>query len=247
MIHLIVLSFLVFLTVPVWGENSQSCDISEQHCVPCEGGVLALSHDQVRQKLGQVKQWHKNQYRPNRIMRAFFFNTFAASIEFVNTVAQLAENEGHHPDIFVFNNQVQLHLYTHAADGLTENDFIMAAKINQLTLPADQDKEHKHKPDKKAVHSQSEVKHLLARMPDWNVVTDIWQRLSRELEFKDFVQAIDFMNWLAQESIQRKDYPEMYIFYNRMKISLSTKSARGFTLDDFDMACMIDQKFDELV
>lgn len=68
----------------------------------------------------------------DEIKKDFKFKNFKESMDFVNKVAGVAESEGHHPDIYIFYDKVNLSLYTHAAKGLTENDFIMAAKINAL-------------------------------------------------------------------------------------------------------------------
>lgn len=67
------------------------------------------------------------------IKRDFKFKDFRQALDFVNKVAGIAESEGHHPDMYIFYNKVNLSLYTHAAKGLTENDFILAAKINNLS------------------------------------------------------------------------------------------------------------------
>ncbi len=68
----------------------------------------------------------------HKIRRQFKFKNFREAISFINKVAEIAEKEGHHPDIYIFYNKVQLDLFTHAVGGLSENDFIMAAKINAL-------------------------------------------------------------------------------------------------------------------
>ncbi len=67
-----------------------------------------------------------------KIFREFTFKDFAEALRFVNTVATIAESEGHHPDIFIWYNRVKIELWTHAIGGLSENDFIVAAKINAI-------------------------------------------------------------------------------------------------------------------
>ncbi len=80
----------------------------------------------------EIPSWELNREGNHSIERQFEFSDFGTAIGFVNGVAELAEDEGHHPDICINYNKVHLELSTHAAGGLTENDFILAAKINEL-------------------------------------------------------------------------------------------------------------------
>ena len=80
----------------------------------------------------QISDWVLLQDGTHKITRQFKFDDFKEAMKFVNKVAELAESEGHHPDIKIVYNKVQLDLFTHAVGGLSENDFIMAAKINAL-------------------------------------------------------------------------------------------------------------------
>ena len=82
--------------------------------------------------VGQVPGWRLVQDERLKIARELRFKDFTGAMEFINRVAELAEAEGHHPDFFVSWNRVKLELVTHAIGGLSENDFIMAAKINQV-------------------------------------------------------------------------------------------------------------------
>jgi 4a-hydroxytetrahydrobiopterin dehydratase len=100
--------------------------------VPCEGGILPFTPQQIRAYLPQIDpEWQVvNQIK---LVRGFKFKNFVAAIKFVNQVAEIAEAEGHHPNIHLTNwNQVTLKLYTHKIGGLHENDFILAAKIDSL-------------------------------------------------------------------------------------------------------------------
>ena len=100
-------------------------------CVPCEGGVPPLTEEEVRKLLLQVEGW-KADAECTKIFREFKFKDFKQAMGFVDKVAGLAEEEGHHPDIHIHYNRVRLELWTHAIGGLSENDFILAAKINAL-------------------------------------------------------------------------------------------------------------------
>jgi 4a-hydroxytetrahydrobiopterin dehydratase len=98
----------------------------QKHCVPCEAGTPPLSEQESEALLEQVPGW---QLEDNKLTRRFKFHDFKEAMVFVNRVAALAEEEGHHPDIYISWNRVRLDLTTHAIKGLSENDFILAAKI----------------------------------------------------------------------------------------------------------------------
>ncbi len=104
----------------------------DQHCVPCEGGMPPLVDTKEDELLLEIPKWLLLRNGTHRLRRQFKFKDFKGSIAFVNKVAELAEKEGHHPDITIFYNKVQLDLFTHAVGGLSENDFIMASKGDLL-------------------------------------------------------------------------------------------------------------------
>ncbi len=105
--------------------------LTEKRCVPCEGGMPPLSHDQIQPYLPEVPGWVITE-SDKKIKRELRFKDFREAMAFVNRVAELAETEGHHPDIAISYAEVTLRLWTHIAGGLTENDFILAAKIDQV-------------------------------------------------------------------------------------------------------------------
>lgn len=107
-------------------------DLAKKHCIPCEGGTPPLSDEKEDEMLKLVKGWMLVRDGTHKITRQFKFKNFKEAIAFVNKVADLAQREGHHPDIKIVYNKVSLDLFTHAVGGLSENDFIMASKINKL-------------------------------------------------------------------------------------------------------------------
>ncbi len=104
-------------------------DLTQKKCTPCEGGASPMDPNQACVLLPKVPGWDLG---GTALERRFKFKDFVGSMAFVNRVAQLAEAEGHHPDMHISWNRVTLTLTTHAIKGLSENDFIMAAKINEL-------------------------------------------------------------------------------------------------------------------
>lgn len=105
--------------------------LAERHCEPCSGGTPPLAPDQLRPLLDQLKGWDIQDNR--KLAKVFRFPNFVAAVEFVNAITPLAEAEGHHPDLSVSWGKVGVKLWTHSIGALSDNDFIMAAKIDALT------------------------------------------------------------------------------------------------------------------
>lgn len=106
-------------------------DLAAKTCFACEGGTPSMLASEVAKYIKQVNTDWKV-VDNHHIVREFSFKDFKESMKFVNEVADIANKEGHHPDIYIFYNRVKLELFTHAVKGLSENDFIMAAKIDKL-------------------------------------------------------------------------------------------------------------------
>ena len=108
--------------------------LTSKKCMPCEGGVPALTPEQVSQLIEETPQWFADD-SATTIARTFELADFQSAVVFLNTIAKLAEQEGHHPNMHIHNyNKVTVSLTTHAISGLSENDFIVAAKIDTLPL-----------------------------------------------------------------------------------------------------------------
>lgn len=105
--------------------------LASKTCVPCRGGVPPLTEERAREYAAAVPQWTLGE-KGTRLARRFDFADFQGAMKFVNRVAELAEQEGHHPDIAIHWNKVELVLWTHKIGGLHENDFILAAKVDRL-------------------------------------------------------------------------------------------------------------------
>jgi len=106
-------------------------DFTKKRCVPCEGGVPAMPPAAVDEALRSLEGWDSRDER-TRIHKHYRFKDFVEAMRFVNALAELAESEGHHPDFAVHWNAVDVTLWTHAVGGLSENDFIVAAKLDVL-------------------------------------------------------------------------------------------------------------------
>jgi len=104
-------------------------DLSAKACVPCRGGVPPLKGDELVALQKQVDGW--SVIEEHHITKTFRFPSFREALKFVNRVGEFAEEQGYHPDIFLAWGKVEITVWTHKINGLTESDFILAAKINQ--------------------------------------------------------------------------------------------------------------------
>ena len=104
--------------------------LAEKHCVPCRGGVPPLRGEELSKLAGQVPDWQV--VGEHHIERQFTFSDFKSALDFVNRAGEIAEAEGHHPDLFLSWGKVGVKIWTHKINGLTESDFILAAKIDAI-------------------------------------------------------------------------------------------------------------------
>jgi len=107
--------------------------LTDMKCVPCQGGEPILTQEEIDKYLKEVDKDWKAENNPDKISREFEFKDFMGAIDFVNKVAKLAEDEGHHPNIYLHEyKKLKIELWTHKIFGLHQNDFIMAAKMDKL-------------------------------------------------------------------------------------------------------------------
>ena len=106
-------------------------NLSNKKCVPCQGGIPPLTADEITKYLPQIKEdWQL--LGSTKLHKEFQFNSFKEAIDFTNKVAKIAEEEQHHPNILINYNKVEIDIWTHKINGLHENDFILASKIDTL-------------------------------------------------------------------------------------------------------------------
>jgi 4a-hydroxytetrahydrobiopterin dehydratase len=105
-------------------------ELASKICVPCRGGVPPLTAKEIEPLAKEVPQWRV--VDEHHITRAFSFGDFRQALDFVNKVGEIAESQGHHPDILLSWGKAEVTIWTHKIDGLTESDFILAAKIDTL-------------------------------------------------------------------------------------------------------------------
>jgi len=106
-------------------------DLAKKKCVPCEGGVDKLGPGAVEHYLTMVEGWKLD---GDKIVKHYEFEDFVRAMQFINRMADAAEEQGHHPDFSVHYNKVDVTIWTHAIGGLSENDFILAAVIDDAKV-----------------------------------------------------------------------------------------------------------------
>ena len=109
-------------------------DLLKKKCVPCEGGAIPFDISEIHKYQTKVDGWNvlKNDKGTYFIEKKFIFKNFLQSQDFVNNVGKISEEEGHHPDITFGWGYAKINISTHAIEGLSENDFILAAKIDEI-------------------------------------------------------------------------------------------------------------------
>lgn len=109
-----------------------ACDLNDKRCKPCEGGTPPLSQAEINELLTQLPDWQQD---GAKISKTYPFKNYYQTIAFVNAVAWMTHREDHHPDLAVSYNTCRVEYSTHAIGGLSENDFICAAKVDALFQP----------------------------------------------------------------------------------------------------------------
>jgi 4a-hydroxytetrahydrobiopterin dehydratase len=105
-------------------------DLCDLQCKPCKGGVPPLAGEELRELSSRLPEWEV--VEEHHLEREFRFDDYPQAVAFVNRIAECAEEQGHHPDILLTWGRVKVTVWTHKSNGLTENDFIYAAKCDKL-------------------------------------------------------------------------------------------------------------------
>lgn len=113
------------------GTGPESHSLAQQECIPCRGGVPPLEPAQRTELLAELDQWEV--VNEHHLSKTFVFPNFSAALDWTNRIGELAERENHHPDIYLSWGKVKVDIWTHKIDNLTKSDFILAAKIDELS------------------------------------------------------------------------------------------------------------------
>lgn len=110
--------------------DSEACDLASRECVPCRGGVPPLTAEERAPLLAELEGW--SVVDEHHLSKLFTFPNFVDALAFVNRVAEVAEKNGHHPDVLLSWGKVRVDIWTHKINGLTESDFVLAAKCDRV-------------------------------------------------------------------------------------------------------------------
>jgi 4a-hydroxytetrahydrobiopterin dehydratase len=110
--------------------EAEACDLANRECVPCRGGVPPLTAEERAPLLAQLDGWKV--VDGHHLSKEYAFKDFVTALGFVNRVGEVAERNGHHPDLWLSWGKVRVDVWTHKIDGLTESDFVLAAKCDQV-------------------------------------------------------------------------------------------------------------------
>ncbi len=110
--------------------GSGAGSLADKKCVPCKGGVPPLKGEELQRLSAQLPDWKV--VEGHHLQRTFLFPDFRKALDFVNRAGEVAEDQGHHPDLALSWGSVEVKIFTHKIEGLTESDFILAAKIDQV-------------------------------------------------------------------------------------------------------------------
>ena len=116
-------------------KNKIMSDLANKKCVPCEGNIPPFNSEEIHKYLKKVDGWEvlEDKIDGFHLIKSFKFDNFLKSQEFVNKVGEIAESEGHHPDLWFGWGYARIKIFTHAIKGLAESDFILAAKIDKIS------------------------------------------------------------------------------------------------------------------
>jgi len=104
-------------------------ELAEKQCVPCRGGIPPLTSEEIKPLAAQISNWES--VENHHIQKTFKSENFRSALDFVNQVGEISEEQGHHPDLYLAWGKVQVKIWTHKINGLSESDFILAAKIDR--------------------------------------------------------------------------------------------------------------------
>ncbi len=110
--------------------GAKKAGLSEKKCQPCRGGVPPLTAEEIEPLFEELVDWELKD--DNRLLKVYKFSDFKSALRLANKIGEIAEQEGHHPDLLVRWGELKIELWTHKINGLTESDFILAAKIDKL-------------------------------------------------------------------------------------------------------------------
>ena len=219
-------------------------NLADGFCIPCHGGVKPLTINEQEKLLQQVPGWTINRSTSlHKLTRKLSLSSFSETINFINAIMPIAEREKHHPDISFSYNSLKLEIYTHAINGLSLNDYVLAAKLNKLKPSLAHEKLVRPTTNIKWTKrlDQKQILNRLSKIGRWELEEKPYHKLIRKTTWKNFTQAMEFVNHIASYITKVKHFPDIYIYYNKVDIEIySHLPSRDIRDSDFVVARGID-------
>ncbi|MDF1564017.1 MAG: 4a-hydroxytetrahydrobiopterin dehydratase [Deltaproteobacteria bacterium] len=220
-------------------------DLLEKSCTPIEKGSAPLDEAAWKPLLEQLgESWEVSE---GTLVREFVFPAFETGLDFVNQTGGLAEQEGHHPELALDRRKVRVSLRTHDVDGLSENDFILAAKITDAVMGL----ATARMVDVNAMKGDSPTSAGAEKLGEETVAEQVktlgegWSvgeegRLERSYAPADYVAALTLVNKIGTLAKERRHHPALLLTPGQLKVSLFTYPVEGLTKLDFELAAAIE-------
>lgn len=212
-------------------------DLSDGFCLPCHGGVKPLNSQEQEHLLQQIDGWKIDRSSSvNRLVKKITFYGFDELLEFVNNLVPIAEGEKHHPDLHIYFNKLKIELYTHAINGLSLSDYVLASKIDKMKIKKSDKNVAKPKSTLgwNRVLGKAEVAERIRRIRYWDFKESSDYIIFRKTIWKNFIDSMRFINILARYLNQIKYFPDISIFYHRVNIEICGNSNNS-QLRDLDI------------
>lgn len=221
-------------------------DLASRTCAPSDETLRPLSADAAQRLVGALEEGWAVEL-DGHLVRTFTFPAYESGLDYVNRLGLLAEDEGHHPDMRLARREVRVDLWSYAIGALSENDFILAAKADELfhtmhtANRADLRVLKGEEADAHAALGETEARARLAQLgAEWRLEQGA---LVRTYAFDGFVRAMRFVNRISALATQRRHHPGIHVGWRRVTVRLWTFPTGGLTEADFGLAQDADGAF----
>ncbi len=198
-------------------------DLSDGFCLPCHGGVKPLNAQEQEHLVQQIDGWRIDRSSSvHRLVKKITFAGFDELLAFANDILPIAEREKHHPDLHLSYNKLKIELYTHAINGLSLSDYVLASKIDKLKPLRGDGRVSRPRPTLEwhKVLNKVEVLERVKRVRHWEFKESPVCKITCQTTWKNFVDSMKFVNILARYLNQIKYFPDIHIFYHQVNLEI---------------------------
>ncbi len=238
-----ILSFTLILSIFVMNNNKFTGRImetysSDKHDLPCAKDKL-LETQKISQLIKELDNWKIND--EGHLCKLYMFSDFTSAMNFANKITKIAEREGHHPNLTIGWGKCEIEIYHHILKGLTEKDFILAAKIDHEMRKATAYLLNKNcVPFQKIKLQPERISELKKGLNGWEINNS--GHLYKDYKFPDFVHAMNFGNKVQEIAEREWHHPELKLSWGKCRLEIWTHAIDGLTENDFILAAKIDHE-----